>query len=573
MSNVGGSAGAGGVGFQEKIIAFVAVHILAEAPLTGLEWDIEGIPIAVAAETNGPGDDIRIEFTQPAATIELQAKKGLRVDDRFDKAISKIASGLVRDTTSNVILAVNRRTKDRIKEKLSQDLDRLREGREDTPHDQPLLNRVLQLFAHSTRDEKQARELAKRLFIRLFDVDENLSHNTQAALNLLRSRILMDEQQVGAAWALLKQAGHDLIERRGRYDATTLERLLRSQHIHLSGSLLPVAKSQYQTWLSDSTTIFHIPGPHLGLSLPINTAWTKLHVLSRQDEAVHQDVAERLARYHEWERLASRSYDDGYSAIDVAEIGDRVVIVGGPGAGKSMLCRKLAHDLSVLEELVMWVHLPDVITRIRNGMNMHTALVDTVTGRFGASLTVREALFTQIDCLIADGLDECGGFVMRMAEELQGWALAHPSARIVLTTRPVGYETRFFSGWEHYELLPLTKEQVERSAQQIIAALDPLMCNEHVEHFQRQLEGNSLASLAARNPLLLVFLIQLSLEGVPLAQRRASLYQQILDLYVSLPQRQGWQPAPLDAEPVWRSLELLGWSHLLSEQERTGYSS
>jgi hypothetical protein len=80
MSNVGGSAGDGGFQFQAKIIAFVAVHMLAEAALTGLEQDIEDIPIAVAAETNGPGDDIRIELTQPLHFIELQAKKGLRVD-------------------------------------------------------------------------------------------------------------------------------------------------------------------------------------------------------------------------------------------------------------------------------------------------------------------------------------------------------------------------------------------------------------------------------------------------------------------------------------------------------------
>ncbi|MGH2509240.1 MAG: hypothetical protein ACRDHZ_17810, partial [Ktedonobacteraceae bacterium] len=103
MSNVGGSAGDGGFQFQAKIIAFVAVHMLAEATLTGLEQDIEGIPIAVAAETNGPGDDIRIELTQPLHFIELQAKKGLRVDSRFDEAIEKIATGLYQDTTSRVV--------------------------------------------------------------------------------------------------------------------------------------------------------------------------------------------------------------------------------------------------------------------------------------------------------------------------------------------------------------------------------------------------------------------------------------------------------------------------------------
>jgi hypothetical protein len=63
-SSVGGSAGDGGFQFQARIIAFVAVHMLAGLALTGLEQEIEGIPIAVAAETNGPGDDIRVSLPQ-----------------------------------------------------------------------------------------------------------------------------------------------------------------------------------------------------------------------------------------------------------------------------------------------------------------------------------------------------------------------------------------------------------------------------------------------------------------------------------------------------------------------------
>jgi energy-coupling factor transporter ATP-binding protein EcfA2 len=287
-------------------------------------------------------------------------------------------------------------------------------------------------------------------------------------------------------------------------------------------------------------------------------------------------VEERLARYHDWERLATSASEDHYPAIDVAEIGDRVVIVGGPGSGKSTLCRKLAHELVALEELVMWVHLPDVMTHITSGMNIHAALVDSATGSLDAPLIVRAALFAQAGCLLADGLDECGASVVRIAEALQHWALAHPSIRIVLTTRPVGYETRFFSGWAQYELLPLTSEQVERSAHRIIAALahPPTRRNEQVKRFQEQLERNSLAALAARNPLLLVFLIQLSLGDVSLAHQRASLYEQILNLWrMSLPHQRDWHTAPPEATLAWRSLELLGWFLFFPAHGQTPYSS
>ena len=450
----------------------------------------------------------------------------------------------------------------------SQDLQRLRQGREDTPHDQDLLNRVLRLFTSHATSQEDAHKLAKRLFVRMLDVEETISRDVQVALYILRSHILLDEKQDWSAWDTLVQAGHDLVESRGRYEASDLVRLLQSRKISLSESLLPVVKNRYMEWLLAYTSTFSIPGPCFE-TLPIDTAWTELHVLSRQNGTTEQDVEAQLACYHEWESLASRTYEDGYSAKDVAAIGYRVIIVGGPGAGKSTLSRKVTHDLTALEELVMWVHLPDVISRHRSGININTALVDTATDGFDAPLAAREALFAEVDCLIADGLDECGSSIMTMVEALQRWASARPSTRIVIMTRPVGYESKFFPDWEHYELLPLTKMQVERTSQQIITALapnTPMTIGEKVGRFQVQLEGSWIASLANRSPLLLGFLIQLSLADISLAQQRASLYEQILDLWrVSLPQGQEWQIAQLDAILAWRSLELLGWFFIFPE--------
>jgi hypothetical protein len=185
---------------------------------------------------------------------------------------------------------------------------------------------------------------------------------------------------------------------------------------------LILVKSQYQKWIMDNTATFTIPGPSHGISLPIGTAWMELHTLSRKSEVLPHDLETQLSMYHEWERLALQ--DDVYSAQDTALIGHRVVIVGGPGSGKSTLCRKLAHDSTEFEELVLWVRLPEVASRIGQGMNIHKALIDTATNGFPLSPPSQEALYNNIDCLIADGLDECGPLFPRVAEDLLRWASA-----------------------------------------------------------------------------------------------------------------------------------------------------
>jgi hypothetical protein len=174
------------------------------------------------------------------------------------------------------------------------------------------------------------------------------------------------------------------------------------------------------------------------------------------------------------------------------------------------------------------------------------------------------------DCLIADGLDECGDLVVLVANALQRWANAHPSIRVVLTSRPIGYETSYFSSWEQYDLMPLTQDQVQSSSWEFIQALVfGATAEKQFTHFQEQLQKSSTASLAARNPLLLGFLIQVSLEGETVVHSRAQLYEQILNTWrVSLPQGRQWRVSHLDMLLAWRSLEIIGWSFLLSDHEQ-----
>ncbi len=61
-------------------------------------------------------------------------------------------------------------------------------------------------------------------------------------------------------------------------------------------------------------------------------------------------------------------------------------------------------------------------------------------------------------------------------------------------------------------------------------------------------------------------MIQLSLDGVDLAQRRADLYKQILDVWrLSHPQGRVWQVSAPDVPLAWRVLELVGWLFFSTE--------
>jgi len=72
-----GSGGSGGYEYQHNAIGYVAAYILAGESLGWLETGTPDIPVAVAAETGGPGDDLCITL-QNGVIVELQAKHGLQ---------------------------------------------------------------------------------------------------------------------------------------------------------------------------------------------------------------------------------------------------------------------------------------------------------------------------------------------------------------------------------------------------------------------------------------------------------------------------------------------------------------
>ncbi len=140
-------------------------------------------------------------------------------------------------------------------------------------------------------------------------------------------------------------------------------------------------------------------------------------------------------------------------------------------------------------------------------------------------------------CLLADGLDECGAYIVGIAEQLRVWAHARPRTRVVVTTRPIGYDRAFFDDWKHVELLPLGTNHIEDHVRNILMHVetDPAKLARKVRQFQSQIKTNRIASMAARSPLLLGFLVQLAHHHIAFAHHRAALYEQVLTLWYQTP--------------------------------------
>ena len=215
-----------------------------------------------------------------------------------------------------------------------------------------------------------------------------------------------------------------------------------------------------------------------------------------------------------------------------------MVVIGGPGAGKSTLCQRTAYRLARSGKWVLRVRLSSVAQRCFSGSEtIDEALLSVAAAGSSIQPEMLVGILNELDCLLADGLDECGGYCTAMAEQLRTWASARPRTRVIVTTRPIGYDQASFESWQHVELLPLDSNHIEDHARSILNHIepDPSRLARKIQQFQSQIKINQVASMAARSPLLLGFLIQLTHHSIPFAQRRAALYEQVLALWYKTP--------------------------------------
>lgn len=205
--------------------------------------------------------------------------------------------------------------------------------------------------------------------------------------------------------------------------------------------------------------------------LPIEKAWMRLNIINEKDlrEKQTQTQWEFLKKYDEYSgRMSSDTYDVETLLL---ETGNKVVL-GGPGMGKSTMCKKLFCQADAMQIAAGKVRLWDVARYMRDGLSFEAALRKTMTQSMDFEFDKADiARFFSL--LILDGLDECGDYRRIVAKEIALWGFGHPEQKIVVTSRPIGYDATELSEFKHYQILPIDDWQLDSFARQLMEMIQP----------------------------------------------------------------------------------------------------
>lgn len=261
----------------------------------------------------------------------------------------------------------------------------------------------------------------------------------------------------------------------------------------------------------------------------------------------------QLDRIREYERR---------SAVDVLPLaagdGQHLVILGDPGSGKSTLARFLARTLAEpkvtgpLARLDGW--LPLLIELREYAQHSGAAVrdfldfLDHQQARQGPGLA-RAALEKYLDTdgralVIFDGLDEIFDAALRdrIARQIADFAERYPHARVIVTSRPVGYQKSALqsAGFKRYKLQDLDLRRITefvRGWYRIACHDNPAQAALLERRLVEAVQGSAAVRELAGNPMLLTILAIIGRRRA-LPRGRSSVYEHAVTVLV-----EQWDPS------------------------------
>lgn len=491
---VGGSAAERGMDFQGRVSAIVMAHLVAERPIGWLEGVLHDTPSELDAETGGPGDDIRF-LTISGKRVELQAKRGLhRGDDLWDALLS-LAEGISAGLIDAGVLAVCPNSSGTIRGFLSEDIIRLGTGRSDG-----LREIGCDFSARLTAKLLDASLICSRLRIVVVSaVDGNREAEATATERL--GRVVQDPQ---AAWRTLVEYGRQLIRVRGKATPDQIYRELSLAGISLKMSEIETRvqlQEAVRKWLQKTYAEITILGVNSRVSF--DECWLSLDAhLLKGGPTEHEDLDKALKHYHEYSNR--HSSEQSFDSHTIGRFVNKCVVLGGPGIGKSTLLRKLALEYARDGFLTLLVRLPQVVALVtREGRRFEDSLIDIALSGSGVRATTTSLCGAVVLC---DGLDECGSQQPLMTAALHAFSIAHPTTRIVVSSRPIGYRAGEITDWRHYELQPLKDTEADKALSRVLRAIPfptEVLREKAIALAKQQLRTRSIQGAASRSPLML----------------------------------------------------------------------
>jgi hypothetical protein len=528
------------------------VHMVRKIPLGWLAGVESDIPAAVLAESGGPGDDIRLEL-ENGAIVEAQVKRGLQAGAKLWESLLALADGLSAKQIQAGVLVVCPNSSRSIRDALANDIVRIGSGRTDSlgPLGKELVKRL-------TDGGHDAAARCARIRIATLQALPADGASISAALAQLHHVCVEAEM----AWTLLTEVALALIAGRGRRTADDVVRLWVSRRIELrpeTDSESIGTPSQVAAWALASNREFSVLG--MPKALPLDSAWIELEAAVLDEPHKAEETLEKaLQSYHAGDGGRSNR-SEKTDASTIGRFVRRSVIVAGPGLGKTTVLAVLARSYASDAYAVLSVRLPMVAVRMREqGAGFEEAVVSL--GLDGSGISGAELRRSGLDkvVLLCDGLDECGRDQASIAKSLVTFSAGHPTSRIVVATRPIGYDCKDLLDWRHYRILPLEESQANLNIAKLIGGvLDPASesFKEKMAFAKQQLEAPHVKRVAARSPMLLGFIASLSYLGKSVGASKGDLYRQLFTLIEQAPSSRPDRGARTSAVMV-RVLEMLG---------------
>ena len=534
LNTSGGAAAAGGFDFQAALGAIVYVHALRGTAIPWIDGWTASPPTAVSFETGGPGDDISLTLAD-GATIEVQAKKGLTASKRFWLALDSLCEGIDSECCDYGILAVCPQSSLPVRKHYALAFRRLGDQRGDHPSEEQ--TKLAHFLVEKGYDViKVCSRIRIKTVPALIDDD--------AAVVAARSElghVCVHAHQVRPAWNALYRDAVSGITTRGRRIFVNLVSVLRKSQIDLSrpsNDSPAVIGASTLEWTLSRTEYFEILG--MPTLLPTDQAWLPLKALVRDRYVENKSsVEEALAAYHAIGEESKRQLDGEIDARTIGTFRTLCVVIGGPGSGKSLLLEVLAREFAKDSFVSLRVRLRDLARRMeRDGCTVEEGIFGLGLDGSGISPEQLRAASLSELVILCDGLDECGNRQSIIASGLRNIAESHPSYRVVVTTRPIGYSTSELRNWRHYELTPLGAEDVPKHLEILCRAAlgsDGASENQLRDRIRTYLRKGDSARILARTPLLLAFGASLFLKWQHPCRSKSELYDRIFTLIDDLP--------------------------------------
>jgi formylglycine-generating enzyme required for sulfatase activity len=298
------------------------------------------------------------------------------------------------------------------------------------------------------------------------------------------------------------------------------------------------------------------------IRLPLSDIYQELGFLKIGGAEEHRKKREQMLGMDEAERMAEVERRVSERVSGMLARSQRLVILGDPGAGKTISLRfialmladhrgaeRLALAAPYLPVMVRLAHFAQALER-EPTLSLDNYLLQVIPKTYTTELAdfVRLALDRGVCMVLLDGLDEVGEnrtsgqslrktVVKRVQQFADRWCTDNRPNRVVISSRVEGYWSEPLSSCDHVELSPLSPpDEVEQfllrwyDAHERHRTPAPLpeaaraRAQARVADLLPQLMDTPSVKRLATNPLLLTILVLISDKVRKLPQKRAKLY-------------------------------------------------